>query len=37
MPAYERRIVHIALRNDDQVYTESTGEGDQRQVQIIPK
>lgn len=37
MPAYERRIVHIALRNDPDVYTESTGEGDDRKVQIFPK
>ncbi len=37
MPAYERRIVHIALRDDAAVYTESTGEGDARKVQILPK
>ena len=36
MPAYERRIVHIALRDDPQVRTESTGEGDSRKVMIIP-
>lgn len=37
MPAYERRIIHITLRNDPDVYTESTGEGDDRKVQIFPK
>jgi spoIIIJ-associated protein len=37
MPAHERRIVHLALRDDPSVYTESTGEGDERKVQILPK
>jgi len=37
MPAYERRIVHLTLRNDKDVYTESTGEGESRKVQILPK
>ena len=37
MPAYERRIVHITLRDDPDVYTESTGEGEGRKVQIFPK
>ena len=37
MPAYERRIVHITLRDDPDVYTESTGEGEDRKVQIFPK
>lgn len=37
MPAYERRIVHLALRDDKDVYTESTGEGDARKVQILPR
>lgn len=36
MSAYERRIVHMALRNAPDVYTESTGEGKQRRVRIIP-
>jgi spoIIIJ-associated protein len=37
MPAHERRIVHLALRGDKDVYTESTGEDEKRKVQIIPK
>lgn len=37
MPAYERRIVHLALRNHPSVTTKSVGEGDQRKVTIIPR
>lgn len=37
MSAYERRIIHMTLRNSEDVYTESTGEGKQRRVRIIPK
>jgi spoIIIJ-associated protein len=37
MPANERRIIHIALRDDPQVTTKSIGEGDHRKVTIIPK
>jgi spoIIIJ-associated protein len=37
MPAYERRIVHLALRDHPSVTTKSVGEGDQRKVTIIPK
>lgn len=37
MSAYERRIIHMTLRNSEFVYTESTGEGKQRRVRIIPK
>ncbi len=37
MPANERRLVHIALRNHEQVYTESTGEDMRRKVQILLK
>ncbi|MBC7234898.1 MAG: Jag N-terminal domain-containing protein [Chloroflexi bacterium] len=37
MPAHERRIVHLALRGDKDVYTESIGEDDKRKVQIIPR
>jgi spoIIIJ-associated protein len=37
MPAHERRIVHLALRDDPDVYTESTGKEERRKVQILPK
>jgi spoIIIJ-associated protein len=37
MPAHERRIIHLALRDDPDVYTESTGEDEERKVQIFPK
>ena len=37
MPASERRIIHIELRNHPDVYTESTGEGDRRKLVIHPK
>ncbi|MCY3897724.1 MAG: Jag N-terminal domain-containing protein [Caldilineaceae bacterium] len=37
MPASERRLVHIALRNHDFVYTSSTGEDTRRKVQILLK
>ncbi len=36
MPPNERRIIHIALRDDNTVTTESVGTGDQRKVTIIP-
>jgi spoIIIJ-associated protein len=36
MPAHERRIVHMALRDSKQVTTESTGEGRRRKVVISP-
>ncbi|HOU23073.1 MAG: R3H domain protein [Chloroflexi bacterium ADurb.Bin180] len=37
MPADERRIVHIALKDDPDVYTESTGVEDKRRVVILPR
>jgi spoIIIJ-associated protein len=37
MPAYERRIVHLTLRDHPAVTTKSVGEGDQRKVTIMPK
>jgi spoIIIJ-associated protein len=37
MPANERRIIHIALRDHAAVYTQSSGEGDRRKVHIVAK
>ncbi len=37
MPANERRIIHIVLRDHAEVYTESAGEGERRKVHIIAK
>jgi spoIIIJ-associated protein len=37
MPAYERRIVHITLRNHPKVTTQSVGEGERRKVTIVPR
>ena len=37
MPAYERRIIHMALADHPDVTTESTGIGEARKVVIIPK
>ncbi len=34
---WERRIVHMYLQNDDQVLSESTGEGKERVLVIKPK
>lgn len=36
MTPYERRIVHIALRDDDRVETVSEGEGSARHVVVVP-
>lgn len=36
MPARERRLVHIALRDHPDVTTQSIGEGEGRKVTIIP-
>lgn len=37
MPANERRVIHMTLRDHAAVYTQSTGEGSQRRVRIHPK
>ena len=36
MTPYERRIIHIALRDDDRVETVSEGEGSARHVVVVP-
>ena len=37
MPANERRLVHMALRDHPDVFTESAGEGSGRKITIKPK
>lgn len=37
MSAYERRIIHMALRDDPAVFTKSIGRENNRKVTIIPK
>jgi spoIIIJ-associated protein len=37
MSAYERKVVHVALRNDRRVETVSEGEEPFRQVVVKPK
>jgi spoIIIJ-associated protein len=37
MSPYDRRIVHMALAEHPQVMTESTGEGEERRVVIMPR
>ena len=37
MPAYERRVIHVALKNHPAVITKSIGSDENRKVTIIPK
>jgi spoIIIJ-associated protein len=37
MTPYERRLVHIALRNHKEVATQSVGEGERRKVTVFPQ
>ncbi len=37
MPAYERRIIHMALSEHPSVTTQSVGFGDARKVTVVPK
>ncbi|MCL2678830.1 MAG: protein jag [Dehalococcoidia bacterium] len=37
MPAYERRIIHLALADHSHVITESVGFGDDRKVVVVPR
>ena len=36
MSPYERRIIHVALRDDNRVETASEGEGASRHVVVLP-
>ena len=36
MSPAERRIIHIALKDEDGVQTQSIGEGSDRQVEVLP-
>jgi spoIIIJ-associated protein len=37
MPPNERRIIHLALRDHALVFTESSGDGERRKIQILPR
>jgi spoIIIJ-associated protein len=37
MPAAERRIIHLALRDHPKVFSQSVGEGDRRKVTVVLK
>ncbi len=37
MNSFERRIVHVALKDHPEVYTRSEGEDPDREVIIIPQ
>jgi len=37
MPAFERRIIHLALADHPDVTTQSSGDGEDRKVVILPK
>lgn len=37
MPSNERRVIHMALRSNPDVTTESSGEGTMRRVMVLPR
>jgi spoIIIJ-associated protein len=36
MNAHDRRIIHLALQEDDSLITKSRGEGEYRKIVILP-
>jgi len=36
MPAHERRVIHMILRKDKRVKTESVGKGHDRAITVMP-
>ena len=36
MPPNERRIIHLTLRSHPDVGTESSGEGNERRITVLP-
>ena len=36
MNAHDRRIIHLAMRADEEVITKSRGEGEYRKILILP-
>ncbi len=37
LPAAERRIIHLAIEGEEGVRSESVGEGEDRQVEVLPE
>jgi predicted RNA-binding protein Jag len=37
MEASERRVIHLSLANEDDLVTESIGEGNSRRLRVAPK
>jgi spoIIIJ-associated protein len=37
MPAFDRRIIHLALAENPDVTTQSSGEGEERKVVVLPR
>ena len=36
MSAYERRLIHIELASNEQIITESIGEGEEKKIIVKP-
>lgn len=37
MSSYERRIIHLTLQDDEEIFTESRGEGKERRLVVLPR